>query len=159
MRTKIEEQRQGNDSGAEDSADSGRRGFIKTAVVTAAGAGAVGLLKPSPAEAASDPAKKRHDLERIIPLLKLDATLCMVGAGKIVEPHQIGPFSLLHNRNSFASSQIGGIRETQELVGFCALHGIRPTITKISREKIDDAWTKVVDKAARYRFVIDMAAA
>jgi uncharacterized zinc-type alcohol dehydrogenase-like protein len=106
-----------------------------------------------------DTAPYRHDLERIIPLLKLDATLCMVGAGKIVEPHQIGPFSLLHNRNSFASSQIGGIRETQELVGFCALHGIRPTITKISREKIDDAWTKVVDKAARYRFVIDLAAA
>ena len=106
-----------------------------------------------------DTAPYRHDLERIIPLLKLDATLCMVGAGKIVEPHQIGPFSLLRNRNAFASSQIGGIRETQELVGFCALHGIRPTITKISREKIDDAWTKVVDKAARYRFVIDLAAA
>ena len=106
-----------------------------------------------------DTAPYRHDLERLIPLLKLDATLCMVGAGKIVEPHQIGPFSLLRNRNSFASSQIGGIRETQELVGFCALHGIRPKITKIPKEKIDDAWTKIVDKAARYRFVIDMAAA
>jgi uncharacterized zinc-type alcohol dehydrogenase-like protein len=98
----------------------------------------------------------QHDLERLVPLLKMDSTLCMVGVGKITEPHQIGPFSLLRDRTSFASSQIGGIRETQELVGFCALHGIRPEITKIPMSGIDDAWTKVVDKEARYRFVIDM---
>jgi uncharacterized zinc-type alcohol dehydrogenase-like protein len=101
----------------------------------------------------------QHDLERLIPLLKMDATLCVVGVGKTTEPHQIGPFSLLRSRNSFASSAIGGIRETQEAVAFCALHGIRPEITKIPMEKIDDAWTKVVDKAARYRFVIDMTRA
>jgi uncharacterized zinc-type alcohol dehydrogenase-like protein len=98
----------------------------------------------------------QHDLDRLVPLLKLDATLCLVGVGKVTEPNQLGPFSLLGARNSFASSAIGGVRETQELVGFCALHGIRPEITKIPREKIDDAWTKVVDKQARYRFVIDM---
>ncbi len=101
----------------------------------------------------------QHDLERLIPLLKMDATLCVVGVGKTTEPHQIGPFSLLRSRNSFASSAIGGIRETQEAVAFCALHGIRPEVTKIPMEKIDDAWTKVVDKAARYRFVIDMTRA
>ena len=98
----------------------------------------------------------QHDLERLIPLLKMDSTLCMVGVGKTTEPHQIGPFSLLRDRTSFASSQIGGIRETQELVQFCALHGIRPEITKVPMSRIDDAWAKVVDKAARYRFVIDM---
>ncbi|WP_242333015.1 MULTISPECIES: NAD(P)-dependent alcohol dehydrogenase [Anaeromyxobacter] len=98
----------------------------------------------------------QHDLERLIPLLKMDSTLCMVGVGKTTEPHQIGPFSLLRDRTSFASSQIGGIRETQELVQFCELHGIRPEITKVPMSRIDDAWTKVVDKAARYRFVIDM---
>jgi alcohol dehydrogenase (NADP+) len=80
-------------------------------------------------------------------------------ASETTEPHQIGPFSLLRSRNSFASSAIGGIRETQEAVAFCTLHGIRPEITKIPMEKIDDAWTKVVDKAARYRFVIDMTRA
>jgi uncharacterized zinc-type alcohol dehydrogenase-like protein len=63
----------------------------------------------------------------------------------------------VRDRTSFASSQIGGIRETRELVGFCALHGIRPEITRIPMSGIDDAWTKVVDKAARYRFVIDMS--
>lgn len=98
----------------------------------------------------------QHDLDGLIPLLKMDSTLCMVGVGKVTEPHQIGPFSLLRDRTSFASSQIGGIRETQELVHFCALHGIRPEITKIPMSGIDDAWTKVVDKAARYRFVIEM---
>jgi uncharacterized zinc-type alcohol dehydrogenase-like protein len=98
----------------------------------------------------------QHDLERLIPLLRMDSTLCMVGVGKVTEPHQIGPFSLLRDRTSFASSQIGGIRETQELVHFCALHGIRPEITRIPMAGIDDAWTKVVDKVARYRFVIDM---
>jgi uncharacterized zinc-type alcohol dehydrogenase-like protein len=99
----------------------------------------------------------QHDLERLFPLLKLDATLCMVGAGKITEPHQIGPFSLLRSRNAFASSQIGGIRETQEAVDFCAVHAIRPEITRVPRSGIDDAWNKVVAKEARYRFVIDMA--
>ena len=98
----------------------------------------------------------QHDLERLIPLLKMDSTLCMVGVGKTTEPHQIGPFSLLRDRTSFASSQIGGIRETQELVQFCALHGIRPEITMVPMSRIDDAWAKVVDKAARYRFVIDL---
>jgi uncharacterized zinc-type alcohol dehydrogenase-like protein len=101
----------------------------------------------------------QHDLERLIPLLKMDSTLCMVGVGRTTEPHQIGPFSLLRDRTSFASSQIGGIRETQELVHFCALHGIRPEITKIPMAKVDDAWTKVVDRQARYRFVIDMTSA
>jgi uncharacterized zinc-type alcohol dehydrogenase-like protein len=101
----------------------------------------------------------QHDLERLIPLLKLDATLCVVGVGKTSEPHQIGPFSLLGGRNSVASSAIGGIRETQELVHFCAAHGIRPEITKIPMSGIDAAWTKVVDKQARYRFVIDVNAA
>ena len=99
----------------------------------------------------------RHDLERLFPLLKLDSTLCIVGVGKITEPHQIGPFSLLRSRNAFASSAIGGIRETQEAVDFCAVHGIRPEITRISMSGIDDAWNKVVAKEARYRFVIDMA--
>ena len=82
----------------------------------------------------------------------------MVGAGKIDEPHEIGPFALLRTRNSFAGSQIGGIRETQELVDFCALHNIRPEITKISMSDISDAWVNVVDKKARYRYVIDMKA-
>jgi len=98
----------------------------------------------------------RHDLERLLPMLKMNATLCVVGIGKVTEPHQIGPFTLTGSRNSFASSGIGGIRETQELVDFCALHKIRPEIQKIPMGEIDVTWKKVFEKKARYRFVIDM---
>lgn len=105
-----------------------------------------------------DTAPYRHDIERFIPLLKRDATMCIVGVGRVTEPHQIGPMSLLGDRNSIAGSAIGGIRETQELVDFCAQHGIRPEITKIAMSEIDDAWKKVVAKKARYRFVMDMNA-
>ena len=98
----------------------------------------------------------QHDLERLFPMLKMNCTLCVVGIGKVTEPHQIGPFTLTGSRNSFASSGIGGIRETQELVDFCALHKIRPEIQKIPMGDIDVAWKKVFEKKARYRFVIDM---
>jgi len=98
----------------------------------------------------------RHDLDRIVPLLKRDATLCRVGVGKLSEPNQFGQMKLVLERNSIAGSVTGGIRETQEMIDFCAVHKIRPEITKISMAKIDDAWTKVVAKKARYRFVIDM---
>ena len=63
---------------------------------------------------------------------------------------------LVMYRNALAGSNTGGIRETQDLVDFCALHGIQPEITKIAMNGIDDAWQKVVDKQARYRFVIDV---
>jgi uncharacterized zinc-type alcohol dehydrogenase-like protein len=65
--------------------------------------------------------------------------------------------NLVLYRNALAGSNTGGIRETQDLVDFCALHQIRPEATKISMNAIDEAWKKVVDKQARYRFVIDMA--
>jgi len=105
-----------------------------------------------------DTAPYKHKLDKLFTLLKQDATYCMVGVGKVSDPYEIGPFSLLASRNSYASSQIGGIRETQELVDFCALHHIRPEITKISMNEISDAWVKVVDKKVRYRYVIDMKA-
>ena len=104
-----------------------------------------------------DTAPYKHKLDKLFPLLKQEATFCMVGAGRVSEPYEIGPFALLLARNSYAGSQIGGIRETQELVDFCALHKIRPEITKISMNGISDAWDKVVAKKARYRYVIDIA--
>jgi uncharacterized zinc-type alcohol dehydrogenase-like protein len=104
-----------------------------------------------------DTAPYKHKLDKLFPLLKQEATFCMVGAGRVAEPYEIGPFALLLARNSYAGSQIGGIRETQELVDFCALHKIRPEITKISMNGISDAWDKVVAKKARYRYVIDIA--
>ena len=105
-----------------------------------------------------DTAPYRHKLDKLFPLLKQDATFCMVGAGKVSEPYELGPFALLPFRNSYAGSSIGGIRETQELVDFCALHKIRPEISIISMNEISDAWDKVVEKKVRYRYVINMKA-
>ncbi len=107
---------------------------------------------------ALDTVPYKHDLNRFIPLLKPDATYCRVGVGKVTDSNEVGQMSLVLYRNALAGSNTGGIRETQDLVDFCALHGIQPEITKIAMNAIDDAWKKVVDKKARYRFVIDLKA-
>ena len=107
---------------------------------------------------ALDTVPYKHDLNRFIPLLKRDATYCRVGVGKVVDSNEIGQMNLVLYRNALAGSNTGGIRETQEMINFCALNKIKPEITKISMNGIDDAWTKVFEKAARYRYVIDMKA-
>ncbi|RIV41862.1 NAD(P)-dependent alcohol dehydrogenase [Flagellimonas pelagia] len=65
--------------------------------------------------------------------------------------------NLAATRVNFNASLIGGIPETQEVVHYCADNGIRPDIQMISAEQINDAWEKVVNKEARYRYVIDAA--
>jgi uncharacterized zinc-type alcohol dehydrogenase-like protein len=105
---------------------------------------------------ALDTVPYKHDLNRFIPTLKRDATYCRVGVGKVADSNEVGQMGLVMYRNAVAGSNTGGIRETQDLVDFCALHRIQPEITKIAMNGIDDAWQKVVDKQARYRFVIDV---
>lgn len=100
----------------------------------------------------------QHNLDRIIPLLKRDATLCRVGVGKLTTSNEYGQMIMVLARNSLAGSNTGGIRETQDMLNFCALHKIKPEVTRISMNEIDDTWSKVVAKKARYRFVIDMKA-
>jgi alcohol dehydrogenase (NADP+) len=107
---------------------------------------------------ALDTVPYEHDLNRFIPLLKRDATYCRVGVGKVADSNEIGQMGLVLYRNALAGSNTGGIRETQDLVDFCALHRIQPEITKIAMNGIDDAWRQVVEKQARYRYVIDMGA-
>src|SRR5438552_6817563 len=103
---------------------------------------------------ALDTVPYKHDLNRFIPLLKRDATYCRVGVGKVVDSNEIGQMNLVLYRNALAGSNTGGIRETQDMIDFCALNRIKPEITKISMNGIDDAWTKVFEKKARYRYVI-----
>jgi uncharacterized zinc-type alcohol dehydrogenase-like protein len=107
---------------------------------------------------ALDTVPYKHDLDRFIPLLKRDATYCRVGVGKVADSNEVGQMGLVMYRNALAGSNTGGIRETQDLVDFCALHKIQPEITKIAMNGIDDAWRRVVEKQARYRYVIDMGA-
>jgi uncharacterized zinc-type alcohol dehydrogenase-like protein len=59
-------------------------------------------------------------------------------------------------RTALAGSNTGGIRETQDMLEFCAARKIKPQITRIPMGGINDAWSRVVAKQARYRFVVDM---
>jgi uncharacterized zinc-type alcohol dehydrogenase-like protein len=106
---------------------------------------------------ALDTVPYKHDLNRFIPLLKRDATYCRVGVGKVVDSNEIGQMNLVLYRNALTGSNTGGIRETQDMIDFCALNKVKPEITKISMNGIDGAWTKVFEKKARYRYVIDMS--
>src|SRR2546423_1672350 len=98
----------------------------------------------------------QHDLDRFLPLLKRDATFCRVGVGKLTTPNEYGQMTTVLERTSLAGSNTGGIRETQDMLDFCALQKIKPQVTKISMDGINDAWSKVIAKQARYRFVMDI---
>nr|WP_321292311.1 NAD(P)-dependent alcohol dehydrogenase [uncultured Trichococcus sp.] len=93
------------------------------------------------------------NLDAYLGLLKLDGTLVNVGAPG--EPLSVNVMSLIGHRRSFAGSMIGGIRETQEMLDFCAEHGIVPNIEVISADQIDEAYERVLASDVRYRFVID----
>ena len=79
----------------------------------------------------------------------------MVNVGAPGEPLSYNAFSLLGGNRVLAGSMIGGIAETQEMLDFCAEHGIGAQVETISGEQIDEAWDRVVDSDVRYRFVID----
>jgi uncharacterized zinc-type alcohol dehydrogenase-like protein len=90
---------------------------------------------------------------RFLGLLKTDGALVNVGAPP--EPLPVPVFPLLLQRRSFAGSAIGSIRETQEMLDFCAEHGIAADIEVISADQINEAWERVLKSDVRYRFVID----
>ena len=69
----------------------------------------------------------------------------------------INNFNMIFNRVNFNGSLIGGIPETQEVIDYCAERKIYPQIQIINAEEVNNAWEKVVNKEARYRFVIDAA--
>ena len=98
----------------------------------------------------------QHDLDKFIPTLRRDGTICRVGVGKLTTPNQYGQMTTVLNRVSIAGSNTGGIRETQEMLDLRSLQNIRPQNTKIPLSSINDAWAKIIAKQARYRFVLDM---
>ena len=81
----------------------------------------------------------------------------MVVVGLPGEPYKLAVGSLTSMRRSLAGSSIGGVRETQEMLDFCAERGIAPEIETISAGNVDAAYDRVVRSDVRYRFVIDMA--
>ncbi|KQS17397.1 NAD(P)-dependent alcohol dehydrogenase [Frigoribacterium sp. Leaf186] len=95
------------------------------------------------------------DMGAYLGLLAVDGTLVNVGAPS--EPLEVPAFALIPARRSWAGSAIGGIRETQEMLDFCAEHGIVPETELIDAEQINEAYDRVLKSDVRYRFVIDAA--
>jgi len=102
-----------------------------------------------------DTVSAAHDINAYLNLLKRDGTLTLVGAPE--EPLPVSAFALLFGRRQLAGSIIGGIRETQEMLDFCAEHGITAKVERIPIQKINEAYERLLRGDVQYRFVIDMA--
>jgi uncharacterized zinc-type alcohol dehydrogenase-like protein len=94
------------------------------------------------------------DLDAHLKLLALDGT--MVNVGVPSEPMGVRAGTLIGRRRSFAGSNIGGIAETQEMLDFCAEHGIAPEVEITTADQVNEAWARVLASDVRYRFVIDI---
>jgi len=97
-----------------------------------------------------------HDLDMFSSLLKRDGTLCLVGVPEHAHPSP-NVAVLIFGRRSLAGSLIGGIRETQEMLDFCAERGIVSDIEMIPAQQIDAAYDRMQRSDVKYRFVIDIA--
>ena len=97
-----------------------------------------------------------HNLDAYTGLLRRDGTLCLVGAPDSPHPSP-NIFNLIFKRRAIAGSLIGGIRETQEMLDFCAEKKIHSDIEVIPMQKINEAYERMLKSDVRYRFVIDLA--
>ncbi|HET9510375.1 MAG TPA: NAD(P)-dependent alcohol dehydrogenase [Sphingomonas sp.] len=97
-----------------------------------------------------------HDLDALTGLLKRDGTLTLVGVPEHAHPSP-SIANLIFKRRSIAGSLIGGIAETQEMLDFCAEHGITADIEMIRADQIETAYERMLKSDVKYRFVIDIA--
>ena len=95
-----------------------------------------------------------HDLNTYLGLLRLNGTLCLVGLPEV--PLPVAPFSVVANRRSLSGSAIGGMKETQEMLDYCAEKNIVSDIELTTVQKLPEAFERVVKADVKYRFVIDM---
>jgi alcohol dehydrogenase (NADP+) len=96
-----------------------------------------------------------HDVNAYLNLVKRNGSMVLVGAPE--KPLPVGAFSLLINRRRLAGSGIGGLRETQEMLDFCAEKGITADVEMIKIQQINEAYDRLLKSDVKYRFVIDMA--
>ena len=95
-----------------------------------------------------------HDINAHLNLLHRDGALALVGASP--KPLEVSAFSLILKRRTLAGSLIGGIRETQEMLDFCADKNITSDVEVIPMQQVESAYERTVKGDVRYRFVIDM---
>jgi uncharacterized zinc-type alcohol dehydrogenase-like protein len=101
-----------------------------------------------------DTVSAQHDYNAYLNLLKRDGTMVLVG---LPDPTPLAAGPLIMGRRRLAGSLIGGIRETQEMLDFCAKHDVASDIELISIDKINEAYERMIRNDVRYRFVIDIA--
>jgi uncharacterized zinc-type alcohol dehydrogenase-like protein len=97
-----------------------------------------------------------HDLDAYLTMLRRDGTLCLVGVPDRPHPSP-SAFNLILGRRRLAGSPIGGIKETQEMLDFCAERGIVSDVEVIPIERINQAYERMLKSDVKYRFVIDLA--
>jgi len=97
----------------------------------------------------------QHDYNQYLNLLTLNGTMVVVGVPP--QPSAVQAFSLIGKRRSLAGSLIGGIKETQEMLDYCAEHNIVSDVEVINADYINDAYERMLKADVRYRFVIDIA--
>ncbi|TSA04344.1 MAG: NAD(P)-dependent alcohol dehydrogenase [Nitrospiraceae bacterium] len=95
-----------------------------------------------------------HDLNAYLTLLRRDGALALVGASP--KPLEVDAFSLILKRRTLAGSLIGGIRETQEMLDYCAAKNITSDVEVIPIQQVEAAYERTIKGDVRYRFVIDM---
>ena len=101
-----------------------------------------------------DTAPGKHDLDQYINLLALNGHIVLVGP--IATPLEFNASNVVNNRRSITGSGIGSIKETKEMLQFCATHKIVPHIEMINIDQINEAWDSMVTKQMSHRYVIDI---
>jgi uncharacterized zinc-type alcohol dehydrogenase-like protein len=101
-----------------------------------------------------DTVSAQHDYNAYLSLLRRDGMMVLVG---VPDPTPVAAPSLIMKRRTLSGSLIGGIRETQEMLDFCAEHGVASDVEVIRIQDINEAYERVLKSDVRYRFVIDIA--
>ena len=104
-----------------------------------------------------DTISANHDYNVYLGMVTLNGVMVVVGVP--TDPAQLNAFSLIGGNKVLAGSLIGGIPETQEMLDFCADHGVVSDVEVITPDRIEEAYDRTVKSDVRYRFVIDMATA
>jgi uncharacterized zinc-type alcohol dehydrogenase-like protein len=102
-----------------------------------------------------DTISAQHDYNKYLGMLRVQGTMVVVGVPP--EPSPVGAFSLIWGNKRLSGSAIGGLAETQEMLDYCAAHGIVSDVEIIPIQKINEAYERLVAGDVRYRFVIDLA--
>lgn len=102
-----------------------------------------------------DTVSANHDYDSYLNLLTINGKLMVVGLPSA--PPTMSTFNLITNRRSVVGSMIGGIKETQEMLDYCADNNILSDVEVIPIEKINEAYTRMINNEIKYRFVIDLA--